>query len=87
MEWGSPFKCDMPVNAAQAVLEYIRDTIQPDLVIWTGDNSAHSIWDISQHNVIQSTIDVSIMMSSVFTANGIPVFPAIANHDVFPVNQ
>ncbi len=56
-------------------------------MIWTGDNSAHSIWDISEFEVTQSTIDVSIMMANVFSANGIPVFPAMANHDVYPINQ
>ena len=37
--WGSLANCDIPERTAKKTLKYIRDTIQPDIVFWTGDSS------------------------------------------------
>ena len=31
----------------QKMLEFVRDEIKPDVMFWTGDMSAHSVWENS----------------------------------------
>lgn len=50
-EWGS-YLCDIPHKLLSNMLEYIRDEIKPDLLVWTGDNSAHNVWDNTQEEII-----------------------------------
>lgn len=35
------------------MFEYIRDEIKPDVLFWTGDMSAHSVWENSNEEVIE----------------------------------
>jgi sphingomyelin phosphodiesterase len=39
------YKCDIPQSMLVSMLEYARDEIKPDGLFWTGDNSAHNVWD------------------------------------------
>ena len=45
------------------MFKYIRDTIQPDVMIWTGDNSNHAIWNISDTDVFMSTVNITNVIS------------------------
>jgi len=44
--WGSNAGglCDLPKETFDNMLEYVVNEIQPDVIFWTGDNSAHDIW-------------------------------------------
>ncbi len=33
--------CDIPVVTVEETLKYIKDTLKPDILFWTGDNSPH----------------------------------------------
>lgn len=43
--WGSRGKCDVPFQTMEKAVEYIRDQLDADMIIWTGDNVPHEIWD------------------------------------------
>lgn len=41
--WGG-YMCDIPRWTLQSFLRFVRDDIKPDMMFWTGDNSAHNVW-------------------------------------------
>lgn len=55
--------CDMPVQTLRLMFEYIRDTVKPDVLVWTGDNSNHAIWDTNHDEVISSTGNITQIMN------------------------
>jgi sphingomyelin phosphodiesterase len=85
-EWGA-YMCDLPPKTLKSMFEYIKDTIKPDALLWTGDNSPHSIWDNTPEEVIDSTGNITTMMADVFRGTPITVFPLQGNHDVWPSNN
>ena len=54
-----------------------------DLIIWTGDNTAHDIWQQSQSYNLNFT---TILTNKIKAATNITVLPAMGNHESFPVN-
>jgi sphingomyelin phosphodiesterase len=69
------------------MFEYIANEVQPDLVIWTGDNSPHVIWENDQREVIEATKNVTEMIREAFKGKDIPVIAIQGNHDTFPANN
>ena len=59
------------------------DEIQPDLIIFGGDNSAHNIYDNTSEEVTEYTIKVSDMLKDAVKGRNITVLPILGNHDVF----
>ncbi len=51
-----PYSCDPPPITVEAVLNQIREAINPDVVIWTGDNSPHDSLQTNETEVINSTV-------------------------------
>lgn len=41
------------------MLKYITETTKPDMVFWTGDNSAHNVWDNSDDEVTKYTLTIT----------------------------
>ena len=41
------------------MLEYVRDEIKPEAFIWTGDNSAHNVWDNTEEEIIEYTVNIT----------------------------
>ena len=41
-EWGE-YTCDVPKNTFDNTLDYIVNEVKPDVIFWTGDNSAHNV--------------------------------------------
>lgn len=56
------------------------------MFIWTGDNSAHNVWDNTNEEVTNYTIAITEEIKSYFTDSQITVFPVEGNHDVWPVD-
>lgn len=48
-----------------------------DLIIWTGDNTAHDIWAQSQSYNINFT---TVLTAKIKEATNITVIPAMGNH-------
>jgi len=66
--------------------KYIRDEIKPDMFFWTGDNSAHVVWDNSNEEVIGYTVNITNTLKEVFKASSVSFYPIQGNHDTWPVN-
>lgn len=58
-EWGS-YKCDMPYKTFLNMLEFVREEINPDLMVWTGDNSPHNVWNNTAEESIFYTVNISM---------------------------
>ena len=80
--WGAHY-CDLPVPTYQSMLDYMVEEIDPDFVLWTGDNSAHDIWENTSEQEIAYTIKVSDMLRETTKDREIQVYPSIGNHDVW----
>lgn len=50
--WGD-YKCDTAPATLTKMFEFVRDEIKPDVLFWTGDMSAHSVWENSFEEVIE----------------------------------
>jgi hypothetical protein len=72
--WGS-YLCDMPYHSFQSMLDFIVADIKPDMFFWTGDNSAHDVWENTEQEITQYTVDISNMLSDSFKDTGITVIP------------
>ena len=44
------------------MLAFIKDEIKPDIFFWTGDNSPHDIWQNDNKEVIDSTVNITLMI-------------------------
>lgn len=45
--WGD-YECDIPHKTMKNMFEFVannQDELKTDFIIWTGDNSAHNVWD------------------------------------------
>lgn len=49
------------------MFQYISDEIKPDVLFWTGDNSPHNIWENSVEEVIDSTLNITMMIKKYFS--------------------
>ena len=80
--WGSLNKCDLPLQTFNLFLKEV-EKMDLDLIIWTGDNTPHDIWDQSQsYNANYTTL-----LSEKFRRHTkTPVIPSMGNHESFPVN-
>ena len=78
--------CDIPPETYKSALEYIKKEIKPDIIIWMGDNSAHTVWDETENEIIESSVKVTEILKDYFADTTVTVLPSLGNHDVFPVN-
>jgi sphingomyelin phosphodiesterase len=80
--WGSLGDCDLPIQTFNLFLEQVSK-MKIDFVLWTGDNTAHDIWQQNQdYNANFSIILTDLMKSKL----KVPVFPSAGNHESAPVN-
>ena len=85
-KWGS-YHCDMPALTLQLMFDYIKEQIQPDIIVWTGDNSAHSVWNNTVEEVIESTKNITLMLQNTFNGTNATIIPIQGNHDLWPAND
>lgn len=60
-KWGD-YKCDIPHRTLKHMFDYIadnQDTLKVDFLTWTGDNSAHNVWDNSHEEVTEYTKNIT----------------------------
>lgn len=55
-----------------------------DYIIWTGDLPPHDVWNQTREENLKNIIESHEMMAKYF--NGIPIFPAVGNHESCPVD-
>ncbi|OAD57535.1 Sphingomyelin phosphodiesterase [Eufriesea mexicana] len=84
--WGDYRKCDTPKRTVEHMLKHIADTHSDiDYILWTGDIPPHDVWNQTREenlNVLHETVTQLIEMFP-----GIPIFPALGNHESAPVNS
>jgi sphingomyelin phosphodiesterase len=68
------------------MLTYIRDTIAPDFLIWTGDNSRSNTWANTQQEVIDYVNNITGTMKEMGIDKVMTIYPIEGNHDTYPVN-
>lgn len=82
--WGA-YQCDTAPAVLTKMFEFLRDEIKPDVLFWTGDMSAHSVWENSNEEVAEVNYVVAKQMQEFF-GDTLMVYPLQGNHDVWPVN-
>ena len=82
--WGSHGKCDVPFHTMVKAVEFIREKIEADMIIWTGDNVPHEIWDQSLEHNLKATLELTKMFKK--EVPHIPLYPIHGNHEYFPAN-
>lgn len=83
--WGD-YKCDIPMETFDNMLQQAATTHKDiDYILWTGDIPAHDLWDENEETVTKIIRATSTKIREAFP--GIPVYPAIGNHDSSPVNS
>ena len=80
------YHCDLPLNTFNAILRHAKDT-HPDIayIFLTGDYPAHDVWRQDRQHNMQSAKAIVQSVTSHFPNTG--VFPALGNHEIFPVNM
>ena len=80
------YHCDLPLPTLKAILQDVKSKhLDVDFIFLTGDYPAHDVWrQDRQHNLAAAKAIVEAV-SEHFP--GLPVFPAIGNHEAFPVNM
>ena len=85
-EWGS-YHCDTPEITIRNLLDYVVNEVQPDILVWTGDNTPHDSQDLTSMMVTNYTIAITKMIKQAVEGTDITVLPIHGNHDTFPVDQ
>ena len=81
-KYGGIKNCDTPIDTLRSFVQKAFD-LNPDFIIWTGDNMAHDAWNSTQEEVYSSTQSIKDSIDEVFQ-HSIPVYPVIGNHEVYP---
>ena len=74
------------------MLEFIaanqKDKFKASFVSWSGDNAAHNLDDLNEHEVMQASKTATETIKNILGSVDPPLefFPAIGNHDVFYAN-
>ncbi len=79
--------CDIPAKTFQHALDYIVGEIKPDIIFWTGDNSAHDTWETTSDEVLKYTFKLTHMLKSAVKDRNIAVVPVLGNHDTWLVEE
>lgn len=69
-----------------SMLTYVRDVVQPDFFVWTGDNSKSDTWANTEDEVISYVVNITQTIKELGVDKTIQMFPIEGNHDTFPVN-
>ncbi len=86
--WGSPGKCDVPARTVESALNFVGTNVNPDMVLWLGDNVYGSAYNVTQESETEVLIETTGMVKRALSFSGrkIPVFPVLGNHEGFPVD-
>lgn len=71
------------MSTLENMLTFVTDEIKPDLMFWTGDNTAHNVWDNTADETALYTITVTNMIQMAFKDSNITVLPIHGNHDTW----
>ena len=69
------------------MLEQIATDINPDILIWSGDNISHDVWKQNKFNQTKPTQILSTLIEHYFKNKNISVYPTIGNHECYPSDE
>ena len=81
-KFGYLARCDCSLALLDSFMEKAYE-LQPDFIIWTGDNSPHNSKNSSQEDNYEATIIVKNKLDEKFNFS-IPIYPALGNHEKYP---
>ena len=83
--YGHTGKCDANMETVKAFASKAKE-VNPDYIMFTGDNIAHSVWKVTQAEVIKAT---KMQIEAIQNEFGLdtPIYPAIGNHEKAPVDE
>lgn len=81
-KFGSTGDCDASIEMVTAFAEEAVK-IKPDFILFTGDNSAHNVWEVTQKEIIHST-ELSLKEIEKIFGKDTPIYPTIGNHEKAP---
>ncbi|XP_034650658.1 sphingomyelin phosphodiesterase isoform X1 [Drosophila subobscura] len=85
-KWGDYRKCDTPKRTVDHMLAHIAETHKDiDYILWTGDLPPHDVWNQTKEENLAIIKETVKQMVEKFP--GIPIFPALGNHESAPVNS
>ena len=81
-KYGAAGKCDGNLEVLKSLAKEIKSK-NIDFILFTGDFSAHDVWEINQDDIIRITqISVDTIVEEI--GPDIPIYPAIGNHEKAP---
>ena len=83
--YGTTGNCDANIKTVEAFASKAKE-IEPDYIMFTGDNIAHSVWKVTQEEVIKATRMQIEVIQNEFGLDT-PIYPAIGNHEKAPVDE
>ena len=83
--YGTTGKCDANVETVKAFASKAKE-LNPDYIMFTGDNIAHVVWKVTQKEVIEATRVQIELIQNEFGMDT-PIYPAIGNHEKAPVDE
>ncbi len=79
------YRCDAPAVLVESAIKYLHQVKpNPDLIVWTGDSNPHWRKGEGPHfeYIYSNMRNISKVLNSYFP--GVPVVPALGNHDTDP---
>ncbi len=85
--WGSLGSCDIPVHTADETFKWIYDNLMDDFdfIVFTGDMTAHDIWNQSQESNLSAAKVVFDLLEKYFSTK--PLYYGMGNHETNPIEQ
>ena len=77
-------RCDANAELLNSFVEKAYE-LNPDFIIWTGDNSPHNSKGSTQEDNYNATNYVKTKLYEKF-GNSIPIYPALGNHEIYPAD-
>ena len=81
-KFGGFKNCDTSINTLKSFVQAAYE-LNPDFLIWTGDNAQHDAWNSTQEEAYYATRTIKNTIDEVFQ-HEIPIYPVIGNHEVYP---
>ncbi|KAG1714646.1 Sphingomyelin phosphodiesterase [Nymphon striatum] len=84
-KWGNYQNCDLPLKTLKHMLDHISKSHEIDYIFWTGDFPSHDVWNQTRSTQLNSVQKITDLLVQYFPK--IPVFPALGNHESYPVDS
>ena len=85
-KYGAAGKCDANIEIIRAFAKEakkLKNNSKIDFILFTGDFSAHNVWEVSQEEIVEVT-QISVDEIEKEIGYDIPIYPAIGNHEKAP---